>query len=34
MQAAETFFIPKAKLEEWIQIFKPPSSEELDSSTG
>jgi predicted kinase len=34
MQAAETFFIPKAKLEEWIQIFEPPSSEELDSSTG
>jgi predicted kinase len=29
----ETFFIPKAKLKEWIQIFEPPSSEELDSST-
>ena len=26
------FFIPKAKLKEWIQIFEPPSSEELDSS--
>jgi len=27
-----TFFIPEAKLKEWIQIFEPPSSEELDSS--
>lgn len=25
-----TFFVPKAKLEEWIQIFEPPSSEELE----
>jgi predicted kinase len=32
MQAEETFFIPEAKLKEWIQIFEPPSSEELDSS--
>jgi predicted kinase len=28
----ETFFIPEAKLKEWIRIFEPPSSEELDSS--
>jgi predicted kinase len=27
------FFIPKAKLKEWIQMFEPPSSEELGSST-
>ena len=27
-----TFFIPEAKLKEWIQIFESPSSEELDSS--
>ena len=26
------FFIPRAKLKEWIQIFEPPSSEELDSA--
>ncbi|WP_233254344.1 AAA family ATPase [Salipaludibacillus keqinensis] len=25
-----TFFIPKAKLKEWVQIFEPPSSEELE----
>ena len=31
MHAEGTFFIPKAKLKEWIQIFEPPSSEELDS---
>jgi len=30
--AEGTFFIPEAKLKEWIQIFEPPSSEELDSS--
>jgi hypothetical protein len=27
-----TFFIPKAKLKEWIQIFEPPSPEELETS--
>jgi predicted kinase len=27
-----TFFIPTAKLREWIQIFEPPSSDELVSS--
>lgn len=27
-----TFFVPKAKLKEWIQIFEPPSQEELESS--
>jgi predicted kinase len=32
MQAEGTFFIPEAKLKEWLQIFEPPSSEELDSS--
>ena len=32
MRAEGTFFIPKAKLQEWIRIFEPPSSEELDSS--
>jgi len=32
MHKEGTFFIPKAKLTEWIQIFEPPSSEELDSS--
>jgi len=31
MQAEGTFFIPEANLKEWIQIFEPPSSEELDS---
>ena len=31
MQAEGTFFIPEAKLREWIEIFEPPSSEELDS---
>jgi len=31
MQADGTFFIPEAKLREWIEIFEPPSSEELDS---
>ena len=25
-----TFFIPESKLKEWIQIFEPPTSEELD----
>ena len=34
MRAEGAFFIPEAKLKEWIQIFEPPSSEELDSSTG
>jgi predicted kinase len=33
MHAEGTFFIPKAKLGEWIQIFEPPSSEELQAST-
>jgi predicted kinase len=32
MHTEGTFFIPEAKLKEWIQIFEPPSSEELDSS--
>jgi len=32
MDAEGTFFIPEAKLKQWIQIFEPPSSEELDSS--
>jgi predicted kinase len=32
MQAEGTFFIPEAKLKEWIQIFEPPTSEELRSS--
>ena len=32
MRTGGTFFIPEAKLKEWIQIFEPPSSEELDSS--
>ena len=32
MQTEGTFFIPEGKLKEWIQIFEPPSSEELDSS--
>ena len=31
MQAEGTFFIPEAKLKEWIQIFEPPSSQELHS---
>jgi predicted kinase len=26
-----TFFVPKAKLKEWIQIFEPPSQEEQES---
>jgi predicted kinase len=32
MQAEGTFFIPESKLQQWIQIFEPPSSEELGSS--
>jgi predicted kinase len=32
MQTEGTFFIPKAKLQEWIQIFQPPVPEELDSA--
>lgn len=32
MQSEGTFFIPKAKLKEWIQIFEPPSPEELETS--
>jgi predicted kinase len=32
MQTQGTFFIPEAKLREWIRIFEPPSSQELDSS--
>ena len=31
LPAEGTFFIPKSKLEEWLRIFEPPSSEELDS---
>lgn len=27
------FFIPESKLKEWLNIFEPPSPEELDSST-
>ena len=30
MRAEGTFFIPEAKLREWIQICEPPSSEELE----
>jgi predicted kinase len=29
-----TFFVPEAKLKEWVHIFEPPSSEELDCSKG
>jgi predicted kinase len=32
MERAETLFISEAKLREWIQIFEPPCSDELDSS--
>ena len=32
MRSEGTFFIPKAKLKEWIQIFEPPSPEELETS--
>ncbi|SEO87450.1 AAA family ATPase [Paenibacillus sp. OV219] len=32
MNPEGTFFIPKAKLKEWIQIFEPPSPEELETS--
>jgi predicted kinase len=32
VHSAGTFFIPRAKLEAWIQIFEPPSAEELDVS--
>ncbi|OME97801.1 hypothetical protein BK127_40355 [Paenibacillus sp. FSL H7-0331] len=32
MHKEGTFFIPEAKLKEWIKIFEPPSSQELDSS--
>jgi hypothetical protein len=32
MHTEGTFFIPEAKLKEWIKKFEPPSSEELDSS--
>ena len=28
------FFIPESKLKEWVHIFEPPSSEELDSPKG
>jgi predicted kinase len=31
MHPEGTFFIPKAKLKEWIQLFEPPSQEELES---
>jgi predicted kinase len=31
MRTEGTFFIPEGKLKEWIQIFEPPSSEELES---
>ena len=32
VRAEGTFLIPEVKLKEWIQIFEPPSSEELDPS--
>lgn len=32
LHAEGTFFIPEGKLKQWIQIFEPPSSAELDSS--
>jgi predicted kinase len=32
MQTAGTFYIPEAKLKEWIHMFEPPSLEELGSS--
>ena len=28
----KAFYIPKAKLSEWLKVFEPPSSEELDQS--
>jgi hypothetical protein len=31
MQLEGTFFIPKSKLEKWVQMFEPPSIEELAS---
>jgi predicted kinase len=31
-RAEGTFFIPESKLREWIRMFEPPTSEELDSS--
>ena len=31
LQTHGTFFIPKSKLKEWIQLFEPPSPDELDS---
>ena len=34
MAAEGTFFIPESKFREWVHIFEPPSSEELDSSKG
>jgi predicted kinase len=34
MASEGTFFIPESKLKEWVHIFEPPSSEELDSSKG
>ena len=34
MASEGTFFIPESKLKEWVRIFEPPSSEELDSSKG
>ena len=30
MHAEGAFYIPTAKLREWIQVFEPPSREELD----
>jgi predicted kinase len=30
MQTNQTFFIPEAKLKQWMQTFEPPTSEELD----
>jgi hypothetical protein len=32
--SGSTFFIPESKLKEWVHVFEPPSSEELDSSKG
>jgi len=31
LPAAGAFFIPRSKLEEWIRIFEPPASDELES---
>lgn len=33
MQGKDTFFIPEAKVKEWLRIFEPPSPEELGLSS-